>query len=331
MAGDASRAIEVLRHAMRAKGGADPPSLAALAKDASVLVKLLRNPAEKPEEAKFRSIKLGNAAIARVLAHPGAREMFEASGFAPTAELLELGHLDPPGIARLQRSAEGVEAVQHMLQELNWLHAARAEAVSLSARPWSADTAAKLLVQSCLASLAGHAPDAADAGKAKWVQILHTILATPWLHECREVLRQQMGFAVSVVRGVALELIAEGGHDLQALVQANKCFALLLPPGDARTLDDRVDFCFACLEAALPADDELMALELKLAKDDLLGSTIEALSSFSDMVSAAPNSHVHRRCHARLTFPLARVEAGPRARSDAGTPHFRRRACGAAS
>ena len=35
-------------------------------------------------------------------------------------------------------------------------------------------------------------------------------------------------------------------------------------------------------EAALPEDDELMELKLKLEKDDLLGSAIGELSSFSE-------------------------------------------------
>ena len=39
----------------------------------------------------------------------------------------------------------------------------------------------------------------------------------------------------------------------------------------------------ATQDAALPEDDELMELKLKLVKDDTLGSTIGELSSFSEM------------------------------------------------
>ena len=38
-----------------------------------------------------------------------------------------------------------------------------------------------------------------------------------------------------------------------------------------------------CQDAALPEDDELMELKLKLLKDDMLGSAIGELSSFSEM------------------------------------------------
>jgi hypothetical protein len=258
-AGDpASRACEAMRTSLRQ---AAPETLAALVKDCGVLIKLLRNPADKPEEPKFRKVKLTNKTIARVLANPGARDVLEACGFAGEAgaEHLELG-ADAPSEATvelLQHAADGVGRTQEMLQELHWLHAMREAVPELRAQPWAADGAAKLLVQTCLNTL--HAPPPADGSggygsspKSPWVERLHHILSVPAMRECREVVAEGKGFAVPTVRGVALELIREGGHDVHTLVLANKCFALLWPPGEKRTLDGRLDFCYACLDAALP-------------------------------------------------------------------------------
>ena len=61
--------------------GQDGPSLAALEKDAGVLLKLISNPLNKPDEAKFRQIKGSNKTIARVLAVPGAKAFLHAVGF----------------------------------------------------------------------------------------------------------------------------------------------------------------------------------------------------------------------------------------------------------
>ena len=100
-----------------------------------------------------------------------------------------------------------------------------------------------------------------------------------------------MGMAVPTVREVILQLIRNGAHDLHTLVLANKCFALLWPPGQKRTLDGRLDFCYACLDAALPEDDEVQELKLKLVKDDVLGSTISTLTSFSEMGIRCANAN----------------------------------------
>ena len=67
----ASRAVAGIKQSLREAATAQPEALPHLAKDTAVLVKLLRNPADHPEEAKFRKIKLANAAIARVLGNIG--------------------------------------------------------------------------------------------------------------------------------------------------------------------------------------------------------------------------------------------------------------------
>ena len=275
-----SQVTQVLRQSSRSVASTAPERLAALAKDMGVLVKLLRNPAESPEEPKFRKIKLANATVARVLNNEGVRDVLQACGFVGGEEHLELGDVSSTTIVGLLlHAAKGVEAVQQMLQELHWLHTVRNTLPSLSALPWEIDGAAKLVVQTCLRSL--HIPTTDT--KAPWVQRIHYILSSPEMHECRMRLTQNIGFAVPTLRSVALALIKAGGHDLQTLVLTNRCVALIDPPGDKATLEGRLDFCFACLAAALPEHDELMELRLKLEKKDLLFSTIDALSSFSEM------------------------------------------------
>ena len=152
-----------------------------------MLLKLLRNPLESPEEAKFRKIKLTNKTIARVLANTGVRDVLEACGFAGTegSEFLEL----PVGVgdSLLDSAVEGVGGAQGMLQELHWLHAARAAVPELGATPWQAEGAAKMLVQTCLNTLHA-APSAASGGgfggggggmTGVWVERLFHILSAP--------------------------------------------------------------------------------------------------------------------------------------------------------
>ena len=273
----ATQAADALRQHVRAAAIAAPEKLPALAKDVAVVVKLLRNPAEKPEESKFRKIKLANAAIARVLANAGVREVLQACGFMPDAgsEHLELGTSATASL--LLHGAERVEAVQHMLQEHAWLHG---EASSL-ALSWDVEHVAEKVLQHLIRSLR-QAPTP-DSSKGPWLGRLHHILSAPEMHGCRSLVRRNVSFAVDTVRMVALELIREGGRELQTLVLANKCLASLWPPGDAATLEGRLEFCSACLGAALPEDDELMELKLRLDKEHLLSSTSSALGAFSEM------------------------------------------------
>jgi hypothetical protein len=138
-------------------------------------------------------------------------------------------------------------------------------------------------VHACLSALQ---KDAASANKTEWVQRLHHILSAAEMRRCREVLTKEIDSAVPTVRAVGLQLIKEGGYDLQTLVLTNKCLALLWPPGSKSTLEDRMAFCSDCLEAALPEDDDdddRELLKLNLVSEDLLNSAIRALSSFSDM------------------------------------------------
>ena len=121
MPSDCAEAIEALRRSLRSAATNAPKNLPALLKDVGVLIKLLRNPAEKPEEAKFRTLKLTNAAIARVIANAGVREVLQACGFAGDSrdeQQLELGDVSAPAVALLLRAVDGVEAVHRMLQEL---------------------------------------------------------------------------------------------------------------------------------------------------------------------------------------------------------------------
>ena len=89
--------------------------------------------------------------------------------------------------------------------------------------------------------------------KTPWLERLHHILAVPDMQECQAAVEKRRGAAVPTVREVVLDLIRDGGHDLHALVLANKCFALLWPPGEKQTLDGRLDFCYACLVRAKQA------------------------------------------------------------------------------
>ena len=259
-------AIASVRQVARAAAAARPDDLAALAKDVGVLAKLLRNPAENPEEPKFRKVKLSNATVARVLAHTGVRDVIIACGFSEdgTGECLELSDLSEPAVGLLLRAVASVEEVQLMLQELSWLHAARKEVPKLDGKPWNVDTAAREVVQACLGSL--HAPWRRTdvTHKIVFVQQLHLILSTPGMRECRAAVEALKSVAVPALRRVALELIHLGALDVSALVQANRCLALLWPAGDASTLAGRLEFCSACLEAALPPDDEPMELRLRL-------------------------------------------------------------------
>lgn len=278
-------AIASVRQVARAAAAARPDDLAALAKDVGVLAKLLRNPAENPEEPKFRKVKLSNATVARVLAHTGVRDVIIACGFSEdgTGECLELSDLSEPAVCLLLRAVASVEEVQLMLQELSWVHAARKEVPKLDGQPWNVDTAAREVVQACLGSL--HAPWRGTdvTHKIVFVQQLHLIMSTPGMRECRAAVEALKSVAVPALRRVALELIHLGSLDVSALVQANRCLALLWPAGDASTLAGRLEFCSACLEAALPPDDEPMELRLRLTHGNLLGSTIEALGAFSEM------------------------------------------------
>ena len=94
---------------------ADPARLVPMAKDLGVLLKLLHNPVESPDEPKFRKVKLANKRIAAVLGNPGAREVLLAAGFAPDAEGAFL--VLPPGDASgpLTRAVEGVTEAQRGL------------------------------------------------------------------------------------------------------------------------------------------------------------------------------------------------------------------------
>ena len=65
-----SAACEELRTTLRSI--TLPSGFAAASKDVGVLQKLLRNPADQPEEPRFRKLKLTNATVARVLATGGA-------------------------------------------------------------------------------------------------------------------------------------------------------------------------------------------------------------------------------------------------------------------
>eukprot|EP00966_Prymnesium_polylepis_P096501 2236037-Prymnesium_polylepis.1 len=189
----ASQATETLRESLRAAAGASGATATALAKDVGILVKLLRNPAEQPAEAKFRKIRTTNPTIARVLTHSGARDLLRACGFVGGAdEFLELGDDDAES-AVLSSAAAQLEAVQHMLQELSWLFQLRSAVPSLAAVPWSAEGAAKLLVQSCLKEL--HAPSTTADVKAQWVQRLYHSLSAPEMHECRQVMAGHIAWA----------------------------------------------------------------------------------------------------------------------------------------
>lgn len=246
----ACRACEELGVSLRQ---AVPSNYAALAKDLGVLIKLLRNPAEKPKDAKFRKVKLTNKTIARVLANQGVREVLEACGFASggSAEHLELAE-EPSGPTAeiLLRAADDVRVAQQMLQELHWLHTTHEAVPELSAKPWVADQAAKLCVRTCLGALKVPDEDLGGPAKTPWVERLHHILSSPEMRESRAAVEEKKAVAVPAVREVVLSLIREGGHDLHTLVLANKCFALLWPPGEKRTLDGRLDFCYACLVTA---------------------------------------------------------------------------------
>ena len=251
----AEAAIAALRQALRA---AAPESIPPLVKDVSVLVKLLRNPAEQPAEKKFRVIKLSNATIARVLGTPGVRDVLQACGFVGDASSETLELREPLDSAALLAAAEAVQAVQLLLQELYWLHATRAAVPSLAAQPWSADGAAEAVVHACLGAL--HAPGPAPA-KAEWVERLGHVLFAPEMESCRAAVAGRLSVALAAVRSVALSLVRtptltptltltpsltpelkqvmEGSQDLRSLVLANRCLAQLWPAGDPHTLQAR--------------------------------------------------------------------------------------------
>ena len=251
----AEASIAALRQALRA---AAPESIPPLVKDVSVLVKLLRNPAEQPAETKFRVIKLSNATIARVLGTPGVRDVLQACGFVGDASSETLELREPLDSVTLLAAAEAVQAVQHMLQELYWLHVTRAAVPSLAAQPWSADGAAEAVMHACLGAL--HAPGPA-AAKAEWVERLGHVLLAPEMVTCRAAVAGRLSVALAAVRSVALSLVRtptltptltltpsltpelkqvmEGSQDLRSLVLANRCLAQLWPPGDPHTLQAR--------------------------------------------------------------------------------------------
>lgn len=143
--------------------------------------------------------------------------------------------------------------MQQELQELHWLYATHQAAPELSSKPWVADEAARLCVRACLSLLKAPSPTDegySSSGKGPWVERLHHILSTPEMQDCQAAVQEKKAVAVPTVREVVLSLIREGGHDLHTLVLANKCFALLWPPGEKRTLEGRLDFCYACLVSA---------------------------------------------------------------------------------
>ena len=150
-----------LRAALRQSAAGSPESHASLAKDVGLLVKILRNPAEQPDELKFRKIKLSNATIGRVLSHPGARDVLAACGFveASEGECLELIEAER---ALLLRTSQEVEAVQYELQELDWLYVNRAATASpipgRPSEPWSADGAPAAMAHTCVTTLYSSPP-----------------------------------------------------------------------------------------------------------------------------------------------------------------------------
>ena len=273
-----------LRQTLHSAAGAAPDELPALVKDVTVLLKLIRNPSEAPDEPKFRRIKLSNATVGRVVAHAGAREVLSSCGFMELGEFMELSELSEATGAQLLLVARAVESdCLHMLQELRWLYTERTAIPSLASQPWSADGCARAFVQTCLHAL--HVPSTAEESKAEWVQRLHFILSEPGMRASRDALMQLGSVAVPAVRRVVLELLHAGAHDVRTLVLANKSLAQLWPPGEPSTLSARLDFCFACLEAGLPADHlgDAMEFRLRLVRNHLLSSTTEALSAFSEV------------------------------------------------
>ena len=276
-----SRAVIRLQQWARAAANKQPENLAALVKDAGVVAKLLRNPADQPNEEKFQKVKLGNAAVARVLAAvDGARELLIACGFVADAAS-EFLVLKDVSATLLRRTADAAVAVQQMLQELQWIYSARSQVPSMANQPWAADTAAVALVQACLGAL--NAPGDPKQ-KVVLVQRLHLMLFTAELQECSAAARRST-VAVPAVRRVALELLHDGAHDVPSLVLAHQCLAALWPPGDPQTLPARLEFISACLEAKLPPDDDPypMELRLRLTHGKLLGSTVDGLSAFSEV------------------------------------------------
>jgi hypothetical protein len=271
----AAQAIASLRRSLRVAAASHPDRLAALAKDAGVLAKLLRNPAEHPGDPKFRKVKLANATVARVLSNAGVREVLVACGFAGDAAAEHLELHDVPEAALL-KAVEAVEAVQHMLLELQWLYDARQG--TGAAGHWAPDEEAKTLVQACLRCLHSDVTD-----KVPWVRRLHHILYAVQMRECREAVMERTSVAVTALRRVALELLHAGAFDVPALVLTNQCLAWLWPPAEPSTLQARIDFCLSCLEAVLPADDGPLELRLRLTRGNLLGSTIQALGAFSEV------------------------------------------------
>ena len=191
---------------------------------------------------------------------------------------------DTAAVARLSSAAEAVEAAQRMLQELHWIATVRNEVPSLAARPWAADGAAHALVQACLAAVSAPASDPlALAAKIPWVRRLNRLMFSAELQECRSSLSPLASVAIVALQTTSLELIRVGARDVRSLVEVSQCLAQLWPPGEARTLDARLDFAFACMEAALPPAGEPLELRLRLVRRELLGSAIEALGAFSEM------------------------------------------------
>jgi hypothetical protein len=255
-----------LRAALRQSAAGSPESYASLAKDVGLLVKILRNPAEQPDELKFRKIKLSNATIGRVLSHPGARDVLAACGFVETSEgeCLELIEVDR---ALLLRTSQEVEAVQYELQELDWLYVNRAATASpipgRPSEPWSADGAPAAMAHTCVTTLLKLGTEA--AAKGPWLARLSHMLFAPEMVECRRLVRERASVLIMALRAIVLELIRM--LEMGALSTALQCLAFLWPAGAHDTLAARLEFCSSCLAAALsPADafDESPPLELKL-------------------------------------------------------------------
>jgi hypothetical protein len=144
-------AMSSLRQSLRAAAVAAPESMPALVKDTVLLTKLLRNPVDNPSEHKYRTVKLTNPHVARILAHVGVRDLLEACGFESDSTVF---HLAEPSAPLLKQVVNEVESVQHMVQELSWLHATSTKLPSPTLA-WEADDAATILVGACITALSG--------------------------------------------------------------------------------------------------------------------------------------------------------------------------------
>ena len=141
-------------------GGRDAASLAALEKDVGVLVKLISNPLNKPDEPKFRLIKGTNKTIARVLVVPGAQALLSAVGFVEQAE--DPAAAAPAKMQKLEmmdeaKLADAVEAIQKLLADVKGAVLVYAEAAKMTkgALPVSLAAASRTVAEGLLNALAG--------------------------------------------------------------------------------------------------------------------------------------------------------------------------------